>query len=282
MDRHPRADARSSGGQAACINTRMATYYINLERSDARRARMNEMLAMSGLEYQRVPAVDGRDLTLPIKDFDERGYRLRHGRKPNPFEIGCYLSHVECARRLLESQNAHALILEDDVVFPPDMIALLNAALENNELWDLLRLSTVNRGHKYAVKKLNATRSLAVSLTREKGSGAYVINRRAAAWIMEGLRPMRLPFDLAFDSEQFVGLKALFVAPVPVHQTADRQSLIQNSLSSYRLSRWNYLTVLPYRSWYETTRFLSRLVQLMAWKFGPRTSMGKTGQNSPV
>ncbi|OCJ02708.1 glycosyl transferase [Rhizobium sp. AC44/96] len=265
-------DTLSSGKQyssiASWINERMATYYINLERCPDRRLHMDAMLAAQGLKFRRVPAIDGSQLKLPVAGFDEQGYKLRHGRKPNPFEIGCYLSHLACARELLETQKAYALILEDDLAFPADILELLSAALEDASSWDILRLSTVNKGRKYIVKRLTAARGLAVSLTREKGSGAYIINRRAAAWITEQLNPMRLPYDLAFDLEHFAGLKALFVAPVPVLQTADRHSFIQNGLRQYRLPHRQRMMVMPYRFWYETTRFLARLGDLTTWKAG--------------
>lgn len=248
------------------VNARLSTYLINLDRSPERRLRMEARLTSTGLDFERISAVDGRTLYLPIPAFDEHGYRLRHGRRSNPFEIGCYLSHVACAQRMLESGAAHALILEDDLTFDADLIEVLDAALDSHRDWDILRLSTVNTGRKFKIQDLTSSRSLAVALTREKGSGAYIINRKAARWITKTLVPMRLPYDLAFDLEHLSALRAMFIEPVPVRQSAERTSLIQNGLSSLKLGRIRYASVLPFRIYYEASRFKARAIRLIASK----------------
>jgi glycosyl transferase family 25 len=240
----------------------MRTYLINLDRAADRLSAMQDKLDSMRLPFERVRAVDGRALEFPIPDFREGPYRLLHGRRGNPAEVGCYLSHIECAKRLLASESEFALILEDDLEFPADLKQLLRAAIEANTDWDILRLSTVNHGRKYSFADLTPQRSLAVALTREKGSGAYLLNRRAAAWFIEKLVPMRLPFDLAFDLEYLAGLKAAFVFPVPINQDIGLPSQIQAKRRTYHLRRWRYLIVQPYRTWLEASRFICRLRQL--------------------
>jgi len=240
----------------------LKTYLINLDRAANRLSAMQDKLDSMRLPFERVAAVDGQALELPIRDFREGAYRLLHGRRGNPAEVGCYLSHIECAKRLLASESEFALILEDDLEFPADLKQLLRAAIEANADWDILRLSTVNRGRKYRFADLTPQRFLAVALTREKGSGAYLINRRAAMWFVNKLVPMRLPFDLAFDLEYLAGLKAAFVFPVPINQDTGLPSQIQAKRRTYRLRRWRYVIIQPYRALLETSRFICRLRQL--------------------
>ncbi|MBY3172048.1 glycosyltransferase family 25 protein [Rhizobium laguerreae] len=248
------------------VSLRVNTYLINLDRAPLRRFRMERLLASFGLAFERVAAVDGAGLSLPHPGFDEAAYLSRHGRRPNPFEIGCYLSHVECAKRFLASHAEFALILEDDLDFDDDLAELLDAALKHQARWDILRLSTVNSGRKHKVEPLTASRSLAIALTREKGSGAYLINRKAAGWIAGVLVPMRLPYDLAFDLEFDDGLSACFVDPLPVSQRADPCSQIQAGLSTYRLGRRRPWSVLPNRAAAELRRFAARFSRLAAWR----------------
>ncbi|EJZ16713.1 glycosyltransferase family 25 protein, partial [Rhizobium sp. Pop5] len=249
------------------VSLRIKTYLINLDRAEIRRFRMERLLAEIGIEFERVAAFDGVAIALPRRDFDAKSYLRRHGRRPNPFEIGCYLSHVECARKFLASDGEFALILEDDLDIDDDFAEVLAAALERKESWDILRLSTVNRGRKHRVTPLTASRSLAIALTREKGSGAYLVNRKAAGWIADMLLPMRLPYDIALDLEFDEGLRACFVDPVPVSQRADAHSQIQAGLSTYRIGRrrrpWS---VLPYRAAAEARRFAARFIRLVAWR----------------
>lgn len=234
--------------------TRLAVYLINLDRATARRERMHVVLSATELDYERVSAVDGRTLRFPHADFHAFHYKVLHGRRTIPAEVGCYLSHVACARKLLTCDATHALVLEDDVAFPPNFQQLLRDVLDTHGDWDILRLSTVNSGRKFAYRDLNCGRRLAVALTREKGAGAYIINRAAATWISQRLLPMRLSWDIAFDLEYLAGLRAVFVVPVPVSQREEAESQIQGDVKDAKLPRWRYLTVFPYRTWLEISR----------------------------
>lgn len=244
----------------------LAVYLINMDRATDRLGEMERKTRDVGLVFERVSGVDGRKIVFPTPEFSELSYKLLHGRRTVPPEVGCYLSHVECARRLLASDADLALILEDDVSFEPDFIETVDlAALHSND-WDLLRLTTVNRGRKYTFKSLKPGRDLAVALTREKGAGAYIINRKAARWIVEKLVPMRLAYDIAFDLEYLYGLRAAFVYPLVASQHSEHETQIQTNINSYKLPRWRYLTVLPYRTYLEVTRFVSRGLTLLRHK----------------
>jgi glycosyl transferase, family 25 len=258
------------------VNGRIEIYLINLDRCEDRLQTMAMELGAIGLRFQRIAAVDGHSITLPIAEFDEHAYRICHGRLPNRFEIGCYLSHVACARRLIESDASHALILEDDLELDADLPALLSAALDQQDEWDLLRLSTVSRGRKIPLRTLTHRHALAITLTREKGSGAYVINRKAAGWIAHDLVPMRLPYDLAFDMEHFGRLRALFIHPAPVRQNTAPQSFIQNGMRRLRLPKGVYVTVLPIRAYFELTRFVARSIRLATELAGDRIARRRT------
>ncbi|MDQ1198882.1 glycosyl transferase family 25 [Rhizobium sp. SORGH_AS 787] len=255
--------------------SKLAIYLINMANAKERKQAMFDKLSDIGLTAERVEAIDGRALTFPIPEFSALSYKLMHGRRTCPPEIGCYLSHVECARRLLQSDAEFALILEDDVVFKQDFMASVEAAIDHRNDWDILRLSTVSNGRKYPFRKLTADRSLSIALTREKGSGAYIVNRKAAKWIAEKLVPMRLAYDIAYDLEYLAGLKSAFIYPLCASQDADNTSSIQDTARAYKLPRWRYVTVLPFRTYLEVTRFLFRGAWLLLGYAGnlvvPRT-----------
>ncbi|MBY2925583.1 glycosyltransferase family 25 protein [Rhizobium leguminosarum] len=210
---------------------------------------------MSASNFGGSPPSTAASFFFPTPDYDERRYRLRHGKRTNPAEVGCYLSHIECAKCFLESSADHALILEDDVEFPPDLCELLLGALDARDSWDILRLSTVNTGRKYSFQRFTTERSLAIALTREKGSGAYMINRQAAEWLVGRMVPMCLPYNLAFNLEYLASLRSVFVSPVPINQCTNFPTQIQLGLRSYRIAGWRRLPVFLFRAWIEASRF---------------------------
>lgn len=235
---------------------------INLDRASERLQKMQTRLADIGLDFERISAVDGRGLKYPHPLFSAASYRFLHGRRWSPAEVGCYLSHLKAAEHLLKSDAKFALILEDDVAFSLDFIAHLRLAMDRSDLWDILRLSTVNSARAIPIVKLNETAQIGIALTREKGAGAYVINRRAAAWIVRQI-PIRVAYDIAFDLEYLSGLKAAFLIPQPCCQQTEEVSQIQNGIQALKLSRWRYMTVLPYRAWLEVSRLVLRGVRLL-------------------
>jgi glycosyl transferase family 25 len=245
---------------------------INLSSAEKRLAATQAHFDALGIPLNRVDAVNGRALQFPIKEFCALSYRLMHGRRTTPPEVGCYLSHVNCAKILLASKHDYALICEDDVEFDSDILHCLDLAIMNRQDWNILRLTTVNNHRMFSFKALDKTRSLAISLTRKKGAGAYLIDRKAANWIAHRLVPMRLAYDIAFDLEYLVGLKAAFISPLPAHQTRETDTQIQIDNWAYKLPRWRYFTVLPYRAWLESSRFLCRGLRLLFQKLRYRNS----------
>ncbi|TCR76723.1 glycosyltransferase family 25 protein [Rhizobium sp. BK376] len=263
------------GRNCATPGVAIPVYLINLDRAPDRLQTMDRQLHAAGIMYERVIAVEGDELIFPHALYDEKGFRWRHGKLTNPAEVGCYLSHIDCARRLLASNNDHALVLEDDLLLPGDLAAIISASIAEGDLWDILRLSTVNRGRKFIAKQLTPQRALAVSLTREKGSGAYLINRRAATWLCRTLVPMCLPYDIAFDLEYLDGLRGMFVYPVPVSQEAGFPSTIQLGRCRFRLAWWQRITVYPYRAWLESSRLVLRLMLLAKFRLFHRHKVGR-------
>ena len=236
------------------------TYVINLPSARDRWEKMEARLQAAGLAHTRIVAVNGRDLQLPIPEFDEFRHRLMTGRRPIPAEIGCYLSHIKAIDAFLASCDTytHALICEDDAVFSAELPAIIDAALQFADSWDILRLSTVGHDRVMRAIPLGGGSVLGVNLTRCKGAAGYMLNRKAAATFRRRLIPMRLAWDIAFDLEYLQGLKALAVTPFPVLPDAHAATQIQIDINSYKLFPTRYCTVFPYRMGIEAARFLMR------------------------
>lgn len=238
-------------------------YLINLDRAVQRFQFMDAQFQQLGLAYERMSAVDRLNLDPSISEYDAKGYRLLHGRKFHDGEIACYLSHVACLREFLKSSNEYALILEDDCRLPNDLYAIIQTAISNGGEWDILRLSTVNSGWRIPYRKFDQNRYFAIALTREKGAGGYMVNRRCAEIFLKELLPIQVPWDIAFDIEYLMGLRSVFVEPPPIDQNSGMETQIQHDATRYKLPLRRYATVFPYRAYLETNRFFRRGVKLI-------------------
>ena len=90
------------------------TYYINLDRSPDRRAKIEEQFDMYNIPRPtRVPAVDGAAWVV------SKGYTKPHWVTPGmtPAEIGCTQSHINAVQLARRHGHQRALILEDDIEF---------------------------------------------------------------------------------------------------------------------------------------------------------------------
>jgi glycosyl transferase family 25 len=245
-------------------------YVINLDRAPERWAHIERSFAKKNFSLIRVPAIDGKNLTLPSADFDAKGFERFHGRVLNIFELACSLSHLKALRAFLASNEDHAMICEDDIFFDDQLEAILSGALNYSSSWNILRLTGLsNAGLATPVQKLIGDYSLCVEFGRLKGGAAYLIDRKAAAIFLQKLLPMWLPWDHAFDREWFFRLRALSIRPFPISQTDEKFSSAIQKNSQPKLSRWKrYLTTYPYQAFNEVSRWLFRFWALLCWKVG--------------
>lgn len=93
--------------------------YINLDRSTARRAAMDEQLAGFGLKdrYSRFAAVDGGMLPAPRSE-------LRTG------ELGAFFSHMRALESAQGSRGAAVHIMEDDVLLSEHVRPVIEDAID--------------------------------------------------------------------------------------------------------------------------------------------------------
>lgn len=235
------------------------TFLINLDTATDRRVHMEQAFAATGMELERVSAIDGRTLVLPHPAYSQSLYHRYHGRTTKPGEIGCYLSHIKAMEAFLATGDSHGLICEDDLVLTPEFERVLDAAMRTAGAWNVLRLSGLSPGQPARVVELAEGFFLCVNFGRLKGAGAYIVDRRAAEAMIAGLLPMWLPWDHAVDREWPFGLRACSVYPFPVSQTENLfRSSIQGGKASKLAAARRWVTTYPYQAANEISRWCLR------------------------
>lgn len=237
----------------------MKAFVINLESAPERWAHMQQVFEGTPFEVERVNAISGRTLELPIAEFDEARFRAMHGRGVNIFEVACYLSHIKAIRAFLETTDSHAMFCEDDLHPKPDVGILLASLMKTSFAWNVARLTGLSEGTPYKVATLAGGYTLNVQMGRLKGCGAYILDRKAAEAFVSGLLPMWLPWDHAADREWPLGLRAVSVSPFPISQTEEEfVSAIQGNSQPRLSSQSRWRTTYPYQIRNEFSRWLHR------------------------
>jgi glycosyl transferase, family 25 len=177
----------------------MHVYVINLARSLDRRAHITAELRKTGLDYEIITAVDGRDLDLHDPAIIHSALFAKNSFPAGT--AGCALSHLRVYQKVLADGPDKALILEDDVTLPPDLGAIANAvaghlpgaevALLNYASPDTCKLSLEG------AVDLPSSRLLAlpIDVGQLANAAAYVITREACKRMSESVLPVRANAD---------------------------------------------------------------------------------------
>jgi GR25 family glycosyltransferase involved in LPS biosynthesis len=162
------------------------SWVINLDRNKTRWYNVSASYAksdISKINIQRYPAIVGKDLKPELylsksalqefNDCQKRGYRTRHYQL-SVGGIGCFVSHYNIFKILLETDNDMFLIFEDDVIFPKHCMSRLQDILKNAPKdWDIILLG-FSRLHGY---KIN---NEFIKPNGFWGTSSYITNKRGA------------------------------------------------------------------------------------------------------
>ena len=178
---------------------------------------MCEQLDAAGLAYERIEAVDGRELDAvePVRGFSPELNRRSYPRLLSRGEIACYLSHLQALRRLVETGAPAAVILEDDVVLGPDFCEALAAAARSATPWDVVKLGSISRKPVRAAEPLGRYRVCRYHKVPISGF-AHLVSRAGAQRLLARRVPFGRPFDVDLQHVWETGLEVVGLEPYPV------------------------------------------------------------------
>jgi glycosyl transferase, family 25 len=173
-------------------------FYINLARDEVRGRAMQAAFASCRHRPQRFDAVDWRALSAQEQG---RYYRADvnealYFRGLTAGECGCYVSHLEVWRLLLNSDAPWALVLEDDVEPEPHFDAVLDSIDRLPPAWDLIKLMG-RQQEKLARQQALTPDSRLVQYSRIPilASG-YAVSRAGAQKLLASRIPFARPIDV--------------------------------------------------------------------------------------
>jgi len=125
-------------------------FIINLDRGKDRLEHIDKIMKKAGLNYTRIPGIDGKKFKTVTDITASEGYgdlyclggQDRTGHLPH---TGCYLSHLKCLKQASEGNSDKVLILEDDASFIVDNFAeVLTKIVQDNTEVDFIWLNADN------------------------------------------------------------------------------------------------------------------------------------------
>lgn len=178
---------------------RIKAYCINrLERPDRLRKFQNlvrENNNYRNLDIEIVPAVEKKNL-LPFFNV-----KFPMG------ALGCSLSHLRCLLSFLALKNEeHCVIFEDDAVCSNKVGDIIHIINEYSKKYDILILgyNYIHDNDKKLVCEKNERLNISICEDFEKiyGSHSYIVNKKAANYLVSKLLPIKIPYDIFFSNDE--------------------------------------------------------------------------------
>lgn len=200
--------------------TDVPIFLINLDRSTERLEFMTNQAISLGLSFERIGAVEGRQVPDWLADDFRDASQMSDG------QVGCYASHLCVAQTIVGRCLSQAIVLEDDACLSPDFRHVSRAAIEHAPPgWDYIHISS--RFKKTVIKVADLGHHALVRYVQNpSGTVAYILsNRGARKWLepMPRIRPNDLDNRFAWQQR----LNVYGVYPALVGHRDDTDSTLQ-------------------------------------------------------
>lgn len=173
----------------------IASFYINLDRSVVRRRHMEQTANVTGIALQRLPAVDGQEMS--DTNYERFHPLVNNRRRMTKSEVACFLSHRKAWETICRGTAEYGAIFEDDVLFGT---ALSNILLDSTWIrtdMEIIKLDKATRKHielgeRVPIKCYAEARRL---LSLHVGCGGYIVSKAMAKRLINESQIMRVPVD---------------------------------------------------------------------------------------
>lgn len=169
---------------------------INLRGSTSRWEKASAELTRVGLAFERHEASDGR--VLPKEELERLApWSPSAFFKPlSPGEVGCFLSHVTAAERIVNEGWERALVLEDDFLLGDDFVRRLEDLLGlPGPAHDLIKIEGALRGGE-AIALTQGGQCLRRHRRPPSRTAAQLWSRQGAQRFLATARPFLRPVDV--------------------------------------------------------------------------------------
>lgn len=203
---------------------RILTYVINLDRSTDRLAAVSSAMQAQGIEFTRIRAVDGRQLSAEqLAAYDDTGARAYYGRSLRTSEIACFLSHLKALSRFVESEAEYCMIFEDDARPCAGFLSHINNILLLDRSgpildgrWDVIHLGADRLKSCSRLYRLEDGRDLVLAHYFPMRCVGLLWSRRGALRMLDSARSVHAPIDVHLRQRLGITQTGLAVWPASV------------------------------------------------------------------
>lgn len=237
------------------------TYLINLDGSHERLESAKRQLDNINWQFERFSAFDGRGKKLSdFENYDDDQARQILGRSLLNSEIGCYLSHYNCALEFLKTDADFLIVLEDDMEISSEFKSVIEQLIaflshKNTLEWHLINIAAKKKKMAKDITQIGHHTLWYAHYFPVLGLG-LIWSRKGAQEFIEKGRTITLPVDVFFQSWLSRNSKGLAIWPALVYPT-DLDSDIWSEATALNIERKN----LENRDWSYSLKKKKRMMQ---------------------
>lgn len=202
---------------------KISAYVIHLERSEDRDGHLKELIPACPILGQVHLATDGNSLTeSEIGEVYTRSiHQPRYPFALRPAEVGVFLSHRSCWRRLLDEGNDVALILEDDIEFEDVFYKGFELAMNHVQSLEYIQFP-VRRVRSRTRPSCNSWNPDGIQIVEPMivplGACAQLVFRTAAERLLRATKRFDRPIDCLLQLRNLSGQAVHSVLPSGVNE----------------------------------------------------------------
>lgn len=216
---------------------RFKIFVINLDESVDRLHKIKLQLEEQNLLFERIVAVDMRK--------DSNKHLLSYYNKKKNYwgfkrylslgEIGCYLSHRECWKKILDEPIDYAIILEDDVKLVADLnevITCLNYC--NLSYWEYLKIGETPIKRIRKTEKTIGKFNFVCYQKLPSGTFAQIVNKTGANKLLQNSQNIYRPVDMDIQFTWKNKIKAFGLLPYSVEAILEESDIARVDSTQYK------------------------------------------------
>jgi glycosyl transferase family 25 len=215
--------------------SRVSYVCISLTGATERRTLMTRQFKEHSLDVQFFNGIEVLDPAFDVSTAELAARMRRYGRPLSNGEIGCYLSHREVWKQLVNSRDDACCVMEDDIALHSGFRVAVDELIAHREHWDVVRLMGLNRRERIPSADLPSGMQLMWMDRQPVGTQCYVISREGAAALLKHTNSIVHAIDTAIDRHWEHRLR-LFVTEPEFVSTVDMGSTVGSRPGTTTLS----------------------------------------------
>ena len=195
-----------SGGCYKNFDIKMGVYVVNCSVHKKRYEKFKKYAGAAGLKACRVPCVLGNKFNQSLMCEMIKKKIVSAKADMTTIEISINMSHFNCWKKLINSCEDYALILEDDVEIKPDFIKKVNLIMSklkdsNYDDFSVLHLwngnwADTDTDHEFVIRVAPGIDVVRETEEYNAGAAAYIISKNYAEFLIKRFFPIKIPQDI--------------------------------------------------------------------------------------